>query len=435
MTEKVHMTIGSNIGYVLLDIAQTNLQKGEIQKALDTFTKSFIGLTEDHALMILKNEAVIVTNEDGTSINLVTDEKTKAENAHNILDWKYIIKTKIQFFEDLCETYSEAYKQLTKLGVTPTNYNIVKHAKDAWGKDEKGNDRYMSIGTHNLLARVLADNHFSGQLGDGEGAWLRLCDSVEYDSPEASKLDKIYYWLSKYVWVIRQLHKNFVTFCNVYEFLETHKMINHYTCIENTIESICIILEEFCNPNEGYYHPMCNEQIHNLKKQIKNDMLKTNWGTEYLRYGILEKNIEDGYDAGYLAPDGTFYGSFGSTSSMIHMTLADNLFKKKFNEQMTKDGVSKYGVMKDPEQWLIEHGWMKIHDMEVYGYFKYAKNDNDTRLYCPTPEQVNKICVYADKCWSGNIYTRPQIVERTEPIKTYKLKQMDEFKLHEIFEH
>ena len=35
--------------------------------------------------MILKNKAVVVTDEDGTGVNLCDDESLRIDNAHNIL--------------------------------------------------------------------------------------------------------------------------------------------------------------------------------------------------------------------------------------------------------------------------------------------------------------------------------------------------------------
>lgn len=431
------MSIGENLGNILLEIVQTNILKGETKKGLETYTKYLNGCTEEHAFMLLKNQAVLITSDDHKSLSFSTDPKLIEENAHNIFDWETLMEREVKEFHDLRDIWCEASKQLRKHRIDGSDYNIMEKAKKYWGVDERGHYRYKDVGTHNLLARVLANNPFDRSLhSNGESIWLRLCDRVEMGVPDVSDIEFDYYWIAKYVWTIRQMHKQFVKFCNVYDFLETNGMVNHYTCIESTLENIFEILNDFCNPNTGYYHPMCDEQISNLKEQIIDDMLKNKWGKEFLRYGIIAKEITDGYDAGYLAPDGTFYGAFGPTSAMIHMNLADQLFKKKFNAQMTKDGVTEYGSL-DPEQWLTREGYIKIHDKEVYGYYKWAKDDKDTyaKLYAPTPIQIQKICEYADRCHNGNIHTQPQIVTHTDPIKTYQLKQMDEIKLHEIFGH
>ena len=145
----------------------------------------------------------------------------------------------------------------------------------------------------------------------------------------------------------------------------------------------------------------------------------------------------DGYDAGWLSPDGHYYAANGDTSSLIHLNLAEQLFNKKLKIEMAKNGVMKYGS-NSPEDWLINHGWMKIHNNECYGFYRWYKNDpEETKLYCPTDIQINMICDYADKYYGGMIYTEAQTfgsrVTHKEAYKTSAIRQMDEIKLHETF--
>ena len=106
------------------------------------------------------------------------------------------------------------------------------------------------------------------------------------------------------------------------------------------------------------------------------------------------------------------------------------------------DGVSIYGS-NSPEQWLSSHGWVKIHHNDCYGSF-IGKRNPDERTpefpyhYCPTKIQVKMICDYADKFYKGKFYTEANCFGRDyhpDPFSTYKVRQMDEFKLHEIFSY
>ena len=124
---------------------------------------------------------------------------------------------------------------------------------------------------------------------------------------------------------------------------------------------------------------------------------------------------------------------------MIFCKIVGGIFNGNsiYANQMSNDGVSVWGGTNSPDFWLESHGWIKIHHAEVYGSFIGRKDEEPTKdfpyAYCPTDIQIKMICNYADKFSHGNIYTRPQIVKHTEPISTYKLRQMDEIKLHEIF--
>ena len=230
-------------------------------------------------------------------------------------------------------------------------------------------------------------------------------------------------FIKQYVDLISNMFDEYMKFSNMYKFLIDNNFINRITFVENNIENVLEILDEFCNKNIDY----------RLKEKIKDNIFTTELGMEYFKYGILKKNIDDGYDAGWLSPDGVFYGDCGETSSMIHMNLADRMFKKLFSKNdLKRNDLTLFGSTEDPEQYLTRNGWIKIHNNEIYGVFM---NDPEGEyLYCPTKKQISEICRYADLNWHGKIYTRPQIVKRTEPISTYKLRQMDKFKLNEIFD-
>ena len=229
-------------------------------------------------------------------------------------------------------------------------------------------------------------------------------------------------FIRQYVELINNMFDEYMKFSNMYKFLIDNGFINRITFVENNIENVLEILDEFCNKNIDY----------SLKERIKDSIFTTEWGMEYFKYGILKKNIDDGYDAGWLSPDGVFYGDCGDTSSMIHMNLADRMFKKLFSKNdLKRNDSSLFGGTEDPEQYLTRNGWIKIHNNEIFGTFM---NDPEGEyLYCPTKKQISEICRYADLNWHGKIYTRPQIVKQTEPISTYKLRQMDKFKLNELF--
>lgn len=228
-------------------------------------------------------------------------------------------------------------------------------------------------------------------------------------------------FIKQYVELINNMFDEYMKFSNMYKFLIDNGFINRITFVENNIENVLEILDEFCNKNIDY----------KLKERIKDNIFTTEWGIEHFKYGILKKNIDDGYDAGWLSPDGVFYGDCGDTSSMIHMNLADRMFKKLFSKNDLKKNDLLFGGTEDPEQYLTRNEWIKIHNNEIFGTFM---NDPDEEYsYCPTKKQISEICRYADLNWHGKIYTQPQIVKRTEPISTYKLRQMDKFKLNEIF--
>lgn len=429
-----HMKLGEGIGEILLEIAQTNIRKGDVQKALSTYIESLHGFTEEYVLQILKNQVVLVTSEDGETMELLNDEKLLQENQDNIVDWWSWVKNCIDEFDELRDIRHNIIRDFNKIEKTLDieDYNINQMMLNYFTREQ-----LSSVGIYNIAAKLIAGYGFANVHSSGESSWDNLVDDVERG--EASKYQQLLYYTVKYVATIKQLHNAYTKFANTYEWLEKNGLVEHYPLIETTLESVISILDKFTDTNKGYYHPMCNEQLYDYKNQLLDDLCHTTYGKSYLIDKILQKNIMDGYDAGWLSPDGEFYGENGETSSMIHLRLADQLFSGKYNSQMSKDGVSVYGGSNSPEFWLEKHGWLKIHHDEVYGYFSYSKENDDEeyKSYCPTEKQINLMCKYIDKFYNSMVYTEPTIfgsrTSHKESYKTRNIRQMNKVRLHEIF--
>jgi hypothetical protein len=238
------------------------------------------------------------------------------------------------------------------------------------------------------------------------------------------------------------LYKEYANFENTYLFLVEYDFIKKLSFIEATIERIISTLVDFCDTGECYYHPLCNEGLAKYKETLYGDILKTKYGNEFAKNGIIKKDIMDGYDAGWLSPDGEYYGANGEISAMIHMKLAEQIFKGNnvYAARMTKDKVSIWSGMDSPEYWLEKHGWIKIHHDDCYGAFIGHRNEEPTPdypyAYNPTDIQIKMICDYADKFYGGKFYTEADCLGRithTEPHSTYAVRQMDDLMIHEIF--
>lgn len=449
--ETLHFTVGPLIGEHLLEIAQTNISKGNIEYAMNVYPTAF-GMTKEHTLMILKNQAVIITNDNGESVTLSTQENEIKANTHNIFDWESIIKERINnltgFVKNIIDTentFGIYYNGNIR------NYNMLEMMKRYYNDEEM---KIMS-GTANIAARIcghpeckICDKGSSNpwskwtQVEGRVERYLEDPDGYEYDIP--AKWEIVLYLTVHYNKLIRMLHKEYLNFENTYLFLVENDFIKKPLYIETTIENVISTLVDFCDTGEGYYHPLCNVGLYNYKETLYGDILKTKYGKEFAQNGIIKKDIMDGYDGGWLSPDGEFYGANGETSSMIHMRLAEQIFKGNnvYAIRMAKDGVSEWGAIDSPEYWLEKHGWIKIHHEDCYGAFIGHRGEDPTSdypyAYNPTDIQIKMICDYADKFYGGKFYTEANAMGRmihTKPYSTYKVRQMDEFKIHEIFYH
>ena len=423
------MRIGNQLGEILLQTAQEKIKNGECQKAIELYTESLHGFTEEYVGKVLRNEMVLVTDEDGVTMNLVDDEELIEKNKSNMYDWWSIVKNEIEYLDKLRDYRIEVKEKFNRICIEDIDDVNLREVMLEY-MDE---DQLRHFGCYNIAAKLIANNSFPNVASSGEDSWDRLCLNVEND--EALKHERILYYIVKYNEIIRKLFDTYMKIANTYKFLEDFGLIDHYPIIELTFERVIKILDEYSDTNHGYYHPMCDSEVYEFKETISDSLLKTAYGSEYLKYGIIRKNILDGYDAGYLSPDGVFYGNVGATSNMIHLNIATQMFNwsaSPFQDQMLKDGVTVYGP-ESPERWLEKHGWIKIHYDDIYGSFIGSK-DWTEYPYCPTQEQIKWICKYADKFYNGKFYTEASCVRRDrEPQSTYKVKQMDEVMLHNIF--
>lgn len=435
------MRVGPLIGEHLLEIAQSNISKGDVEYAMSVYPKAF-GMQKEHTLMILKNQAVVVADEDGEGVSLRDDPELIADNAHNILDWALIIENRQKDIYNTIYAIHKTANDFMKL----YNGNIEDYSILDMMSRYFSNEQLKTIGKHNIAARMIGSP--DGKICDrGNSNPTSVWESIEYamesEDNDLSKWEKILFYTVQYNKLIKMLHKEYMNFENTYLFLVENEFIKKPSRIEHMIEMAVEVLWKFSDTSTGYYHPLCNTGLYDYKEKLSDDLMKTKFGNEYAKNGIIKKDIMDGYDAGWLSPDGEFYGANGETSAMIHMNLAEQIFNAPCNiyaVRMTKDGVSIMSGIESPEYWLEKHGWVKIHHEDCYGAFIGRRNEEPTPdypyAYNPTDIQIKMICDYADKFYGGKFYTEANCLGRithTEPHSTYAVRQMDDLKIHEIF--
>lgn len=404
--DKLNIRIGKNIGTILLEIAQTAIKDGNPQKAIDTYTKALNGFTEEYAVKVLKNEYVLVT--DGEVVSLTDSESERISNNGNITDWNFWLERKLEYMTEICKSLNSIEKQFGRYG-NILDFNITIPIKNYFGLELA-----KKVGLDDIVAKLIVGEKCGKEDND---VWDELCSNVNCEQAKMHEMEL--YLIAKYVDNIRILHKEYMAFAKVYEFLLNNGLADRPLFFEKNLEfpikKLCI----FSDTKNGYYHPICNAKLSEYKKQIIDDVNSTPLGNEYMRIGIIEKNIMDGYDAGWLSPDGKFYGENGSASNMIHLSIAECLKKNNLNG----------------DRELENEGWIKIHDDEVYGCFigELKQSSDFPFAYCPTEIQVKMICDYIDKYHNGKLYTRPKIVKTTDAISTYELRQMGKVMLHKLF--
>lgn len=184
---------------------------------------------------------------------------------------------------------------------------------------------------------------------------------------------------------------------------------NEIKDFEKLTQSMISILYEFINIRvPSHDNKELDDAIIKFKNDIRNELLPmTCMGREILTKGILPQNIMLDYDAGWIAPDGTFYGLDGDTKDMLHLNLSEKLAPGAEN----------------PDLELEKQGYAKIH-----GRWVSATQDF-------TDEQVEAICNYCDKFKEGNIWSPYNMNARHQGnvIKTSEFRAMDMFARRKAF--
>lgn len=391
----MHFSLGENFGNVILGIAQENIAKGNFAKGISTFTDSFPGMSEDFALKLLRNEYVILPQNDGT-IKCSDDALIRKANIKSIYKWDFIIKSRCAELNSDVECIIDLFKRYDEPYLFNCNFDELLVRK---------------INLDQIILEIL-----EGKTGD---EYDKLYDRSLDDENDGEVRAMA---CITYLYNIFCLRRDTKALISLYEWLSKNQMVGHIEFLEDSVQKALYRLTQF--NTRCKYHFGFDYVLQDFKERLFDELENTGLGKEFLNSGhLLRRNILDGYDAGWLSPEGVFYGANGPTSALIHLNLADSIVQ--FTELKY---TSTYGADYD----LHLNGWMKIHHDEIYGYFKYDKKDETHELFCPTEAQIKAIAAYADKFYGGKFLNAPSIVGGKE-IKTSRLRQADEFQLHAIF--
>lgn len=133
---------------------------------------------------------------------------------------------------------------------------------------------------------------------------------------------------------------------------------------------------------------------------------------EYHKTELKPVEITEGYDAGWLSPDGDFYGLNGSVGNMLHLNIAERLLaSKKIPVKETRN----------PDRWLEENGWVKIHhDWILFSGSFYGKT--------LTEIQIDKLYYYGNVCHKGVLL----LGTSQEPITATRLRATEPIMLNKL---
>lgn len=336
-------------------------EKYNPREAVEVITKSLPGCTEGMAVDILDGKVILGEDE-------ATQEVTGTPGAGGKFnDW--IRSRRIQLEEEAKE-WVEVLERLRQT------------IADAGGKFE------FSVRYPELVSYISGDTDAGILDNPHSGTVEQIKGAIEGANDFFAKVEEVY---GVIVWMCDALNISRVLFSD--SVLRVRTIIDSLMCSDPEVEA-SIRKQDF--------------QKQRLSEYMENEMRIE----EYHKTELKPVEITEGYDAGWLSPDGEFYGLNGSVGNMLHLNIAERLLASK------KIPVKE---MRNPDRWLEENGWVKVHHNWILFFGSFYGNTL-------TDIQIEKLYRYGQVCHRGVLRlgtAQTQITavrfRATEPIMLNKL--------------
>lgn len=332
------MKVGNNLGSFFLKLSQDKLVEGDITGMMKIYTTSLYDFSEDLIIPLLRNEAVLIKENDSI-IAISKDPEDIKENKLNIYDWQEILRGKERAMIKLCHDCGNRFT--TNIG----KFNISKALADSPDKLP-------------LVEEII------NKLDDEE---------LDGDNEIWETESRIWYLIYKYLWLIKNLSKNWCSYTRLYDFLVKYEMIPYQENHADLLEKILDPLRKFILSEINLNYPEIDVVIENLKSEINNNLSKHKDGQDFIISGLFPKRIENKYGqeyVGYLGPFGEYY------NALVHSYTPNNFFLGLATKITKLLGAE---TVVDPELTLENLGWIKIR-----GKMVYIKQN-------PTPNQISEL--------------------------------------------
>ena len=374
---------------LISQIAYEKLCSDGPQKALDFVLECIPGMPEDYAMQVVMGHAWVTHTDDPTMVNFTT---TRPEGYFKTPDMKWLCTHRMDDMKETMKCIIDKYYELKgwtyigEIDVTRCTVNDLKNAKkmlcqnppmaaEEWYTDmwDKINDGF-SLKSEKIIIYI-----------------VYIIKNTQYFIADCKKSNELWSWMAR---------------ANI----RPEKDVNFYRQCANIFKSI---METSVN----------DRTINKYFKDFKKDIESIIEGNEFMKLAYEKKaipcDIMDGYDAGWISPEGIFYGADGGTSALLHLMLADEL------------------GMDDRK--LDEEHWVKVHHQSAYSYPHWSKDENTLELivnpdgspwngYVWSKPQFDAVAKYVEKFYDGVVNLEGA---GWKPRKITDMKQMDIIALHE----
>jgi hypothetical protein len=350
--ETLHFTVGEDTGILLANIAQEHfLYDANIDKALGVFTSSFgEECPKELQLKLLTGQYVIEVDVENQMFMVGEREPHHDKLYPKVIDF-------VEFFNDRQNQLYDNGKLLSK------------------GLDEIIN--LLSSKTYRFKFSIDSVLRY---------IYHNNCDDMLYEIESSTELGQ----MSLTIKII----KDFIVKST--QLRELSKEVNNYYGLNIQFDTECVFeltikLQKLMRKEFEYFQTEEEDVFRYIESAMAiNEIIEGAKET-----GFKPVNILDNYSAGWLAPNGDFYGLNGEIANMLHLQISDALQESNIIPKTDEDGNDVH-----QDSWLEQNGWIRIHGKNIQfgGCLNHKSNKPNVDM---TIKQIDEIMNYGIDCHNG----------------------------------
>lgn len=389
-TRKVGFTLGDGAGKLLIDIAREHLVYSyNPQKALNTIQNS-INCSKETALDIIIGKMILLTHEDRVSFNGVMYDPSIHKEIFPPLDIESWAEKKLLEMKQISKEWDSAILELRNA--------IIKNSGefDFSVRYEDLIKFFYDGDSENLID---TDNDTLGS--------IKCCVVGIKNFIEQS---------FKVVYVIEWMYRAY-----------PDSIPEGYTVLPPEVRGLSTRLFELMTGDSEIEQYV---RKNSLDLRMLNNYIKSQREIDKaIEQGIKPVDITGGYNAGWLAPDGSYYALNGDIANMLHNQIADALVVAGIIPIGSPENGEAVDNRKNPDVWLEQHGWVKIHGNWILydGWNQHRLCKQNIPI---TQQQKDQISKYGKLCCNGIL----QLGYSKDPISAARFELTDIPMLKKYFE-
>lgn len=359
---------------MLVEVARKKIYEYNPGAAVKLVMDCLEGCTKEQAFKIITGEYRLVAVESGVDIEEDTPD-------FDVEEWA---DDSVTYLEDRGEGLMEDLKAVMKQIITKGKTDMV----------EVNYDSLFNYYFNNDPSGIVNDVETSGKLPD-------LIRSLCLDCRK----------------FLENCHEIFIALSylkNNHDIeIDPGKVLFVYTEMNKFVQELCTDSSDVVNQMYARQQYMKAELDKYIKEGKTIDELRE-------KNVIHPVDITSDTDAGWLSPNGDYYGLKGAVANFLHIQIADLL-------QLT----GRIPTVEDikANAWMSQNGWVKIHHDEVY-YDGYYQSKYGYPMVPITDIQRNRIAQYGKALYNGVL----KFGAAKQECKVSKFQQMDEFAIRKLFD-